>query len=1288
MILLLALLLLGATAAVAMGSSGEASTSSAPDPNVHAGPEQPATPYGDTAAGRRARAASRSAYAHESDREALATGREQFAEFFDEPVLRWPVLRDGDRLTGYVNDETGVATLASGKRAIVDSTLPLRGRTPDGAVAPLDLGLIDAGHSELAPRSAPADVRIPDRADGELRFPDRAFGVAFDGAKSNDAAIDGNKAFFANVAQDTDLVLEPRPEGAELSVVLRSSSAPAVVPLRFHLAGGERLSRSDGSGSDSLPQGSVEVTRDGKRVGSVLPAHATDAQGQSVPVSYALNGDRLELHVDTTGDIAYPVLVDPIVGVYDNNGTSTGPGTTGYTWPNWDQATYADAPGAPNTTWSACNNSGSFVKKFYFCQGSLNGMLTEGGPLFIRANTTLAFADTDWAEWIKYARADSYIYAFDTTALSSQANNSQLYVGVWSQADFSWETGSVMWGNGSTSRDAAPAGYALYETYPGTSLVGATRYLFVHGNQQAQPDPATPIAPNNIAAFGINMAAGTPGTPTPYVQMGGAATYSSETYAPTLGAPSHTNPPPSGWANSYSDSVAVSASDRGLGMGRINLSGPGLSASHSACTQNGAPSNNAGLNASNYYDSCPLALTMPSTAYTAPEGIDTYTASATDLVGNHAVANDRTWQVKVDNTGPQLSVSGSLWTAQGTTVQPGTYTIHADASDGGVGVAASAARSGLQSIVVKVDGDVEQTYTPSSCSSTGCAGSTDYTLDTADWPAEQHTVDVVATDQLGHQATRTMTVTIAGAAPELPTVESDVQLPEEVPDVAGDPTLVQTLADLLYPNPSAVSAEQASAVTDLAVDNPLDQVTTSSDVTDTSSPAQSPSSTRVATGVNATGLGAVGWTPSDSTGAIGTQRYVEMVNSDIAVYSRSLGQIAQSSLASFVGAPHADVFDPQIIWDGQTQRWYYVAMRVSGQNNYLAFGWSKTDDPGNLSSGWCKFFKPTGTHEEDYPKLGDDLKHMVIGTNMFIGKPFYTAHIWAIPKPLGGDTGCSKPATYKWGTQDQPLKTGDNNVVETPVPAQTGRTSSHVDYVAASDAPADQSDKTGHQIQTWHVSGARNSPRLTRDANVSVSQYRVPADVHQPNSDRILDASDARLTQAVAMGDPAAGTLALWTQHTIRAPGGRSRVRWYELLPRAGSPRRQQGNIENAQHSVFNGAIAPTGNGGAIIDYNVGSDTLLPQIRARSRLSSTSLGRMTGEITLASSAGSPDHDFSCYDKEPEAGSHECRWGDYAAMTADPNASDSAWGTNMALGPDQGDTHAHWKTQNFQLFTSP
>jgi hypothetical protein len=418
-------------------------------------------------------------------------------------------------------------------------------------------------------------------------------------------------------------------------------------------------------------------------------------------------------------------------------------------------------------------------------------------------------------------------------------------------------------------------------------------------------------------------------------------------------------------------------------------------------------------------------------------------------------------------------------------------------------------------------------------------------------------------------------------------------------------------------------------------------------------------------------------TPPDTTGAIGPNAYLEFVNSEVAAYSReTLSMISSADLSTFTGG--VGVCDPQIKYDPQTSRWFYAALRCDGTltQNRLYLGFSKTSDPTDFSiangHGWCGYEYNTEKALEDYPKLGLDSQHIIIGTNSFNAKTenFVSAHIIAGPKPTGAIEGACPPAPAlkEFGS---PLQTSVGNPAFTPEPATVADASLSGFVVSA--------DVGEENIMIWRVGGTASVPTLEALGAPKVPVFKVAPPVPQPGSEDELDSLDTRLTQAVAAADPnASGAEAVWTQHTI-AGGAGSVVRWYELVPGKVEVR-QFGTISDPTEFVFNGAIAPTLTGGAVINYNTAGSSALVQIIAQSRVGSAPLGTMNTPITLASSSA-VDADFSCPSETGEGA--PCRWGDYAGASVDPTGNNTVWGSNQVNGPNALGS-SQWATQNFAL----
>ncbi len=467
-----------------------------------------------------------------------------------------------------------------------------------------------------------------------------------------------------------------------------------------------------------------------------------------------------------------------------------------------------------------------------------------------------------------------------------------------------------------------------------------------------------------------------------------------------------------------------------------------------------------------------------------------------------------------------------------------------------------------------------------------------------------------------------------------------------------------------------------------------------------------PRSASVFSGLNQPGLSAADnrgdnqGAPSDSTGAISPSHYVEVVNSKIAVYGRSsLSRASAIDLDTFIGATGENVFDPQMLWDGSAGRWFYLTDHIRTSSgggdgrDFLDFGWSKTADPTDLSAGWCHFRVDVdatfggaaGSFFADYPKLGHDDSRLLFGTNLFNGSSaFLTANIWTVRKPANGDTSCAAaPTATPTGDPAHPLRTASGVRTFTPVPANVTDRSA-TGYVVAADSPLTTPSPNHLSVYPVSAGGSVGAPR-----NFAVAPFTTPGSAPQPGTVNTLDTLDSRLTQAVAHADPdAGGDKTIWTQHTIDGPGGRSVVRWYELLPDT-SVVRQQGTVQDASTFAFNGAMSPAGDGNhAALFYNLSGPSQLPTLRAQSRSGPQPRGFLGPAVSLGTSNASLN-DMSCSATAGSLTGPVCRWGDYAAATTDPANSLLVWGSSQLSGAALANPLAggfQWVTRNFAVNT--
>ena len=436
-------------------------------------------------------------------------------------------------------------------------------------------------------------------------------------------------------------------------------------------------------------------------------------------------------------------------------------------------------------------------------------------------------------------------------------------------------------------------------------------------------------------------------------------------------------------------------------------------------------------------------------------------------------------------------------------------------------------------------------------------------------------------------------------------------------------------------------------------------------------------------------------TPPDNEGAIGVTRYIQTINSAVRIYNRSNGAaIATGSLNRLAhNAASVFSFDPQIIWDPTTKRFYYAMDSIfSSKDNRIAFGFSKNASPGNVTTDWCHYYYKYGRPFPDYPKLGDSQFFIIIGVNVFANNQtggFAGSDIVAIAKPASGNiTTCPGAKSLKSG-QKTNIKDTDGRQAFTPVPAN------QIDTIATGYVVARNGRLPGSRL--WFFDVRRDvttgAPLFSNARGVGVPRYSSPPSARQPGFNQVLDTLDARNTQAIQARNPARahGVYSFWTQHTV-ARGTDAAVRWYEIDPAPATPvLLRDGTIAANNTFLFNAAISPDRQvqgatqrfgDSMVIQYNVSSrvNSIAPRIVAKSSLHG---GELSGATLVKDGVGGY-RDFSC----PSAGS-VCRWGDYAAATPDPapttNKRGVVWGTNQysgVLSPPAGGVN--WRTQIFAL----
>lgn len=574
------------------------------------------------------RRASRTKFRDLDRREALSLARAEFASELRgrlpdgaEPATGVKVKRRLGDLGAVVEDER------TGERMLMRSTQPLLVEGSGGEKEPLDLTLSDRGE-QFAPQAAAVPVRIADASEAEISLPEADFSVRLDAPQDADPEVLDDRVFYANTHTDADAIVTPGVFGAELFVQMRSADSPEQYVLDVDIPEGAilRRARSKDPIADDPPQ-AIEMTRADQTLGYIYPPNAYDADGEPIPSSMTLDGDRIVLDVKHRGlEIRYPAIVDPEVIQWGRGAGNYGD------WPRWYWR--QNLQGGPHGFGSARNDPA-----YYY--GLYQSMPTNSG-----------FYNGAYAQWYFKAPPYTYVYRAIFGNVAHAPYASRAYQGIAEPNLTYWEGGVDMFNQ-----------YGQYAGNPGGPWGHA--YSGYNHDFCYQPRCDRSRGPDqNTAVFGMEAynpygVIGT-GSNRPTTTMGWADVYLGDRTPPAK--PRITAGPTSGeWFDDGNAAQTLNADtyDEGLGSYSLTLNG---------ATSGGGPR----------YASCPYGVENKTLAcprnlgagwsYRLSQGTNYLSVSAQDVVGNNSVGA-ASFTRRVDRSNPSsVSLSGGLATSAGKAV--------------------------------------------------------------------------------------------------------------------------------------------------------------------------------------------------------------------------------------------------------------------------------------------------------------------------------------------------------------------------------------------------------------------------------------------------------------------------------------------------------------------------------------------------------------------------------------------------------------------------------------------
>ena len=410
-------------------------------------------------------------------------------------------------------------------------------------------------------------------------------------------------------------------------------------------------------------------------------------------------------------------------------------------------------------------------------------------------------------------------------------------------------------------------------------------------------------------------------------------------------------------------------------------------------------------------------------------------------------------------------------------------------------------------------------------------------------------------------------------------------------------------------------------------------------------------------GLDHTNWGA-GW-PPDPNGDVGPNNYVQTVNSSIGIWDKSGNRLAATTFDGLfaqaaTGTPcdNSNQGDPVALYDPFGDRWIITDFAWSSFSTgpfYQCMAVSKTGDP--VNGGWYFYAWQTasGATLPDYPKLGVWPDGIYMSANDFASsgsQSYQNAQVWAFDRAAmeAGDPNAkgisfSVPRTVGGVSVFSLLPSNARAVTGAP-PAGAPN------YFA--------SIYGSYAIRVWkfHVDWSTPSnSTFTGPTNVGIATFNVgPGDVPEKDGNN-LDTLSYRLmmqNQYTNIG----GRESLWLTHTVGNGGtpNTAQVRWYELPVTGGaiSSVRQQSTWAPDASNRFMPSLAVDKKGDMAIGYSVSDSSMYPALRYSGRLAGDALNQLTqGESTLVQGLGYQCCTFS-------DGSTNTRWGDYSAMSIDPD----------------------------------
>ena len=433
-------------------------------------------------------------------------------------------------------------------------------------------------------------------------------------------------------------------------------------------------------------------------------------------------------------------------------------------------------------------------------------------------------------------------------------------------------------------------------------------------------------------------------------------------------------------------------------------------------------------------------------------------------------------------------------------------------------------------------------------------------------------------------------------------------------------------------------------------------------------------------GANFDGIGAgspntCGCAPPDNDVAAGPSQVVELVNTELAVYSKTGGTpiLAESTNTLWSGfgggCQTNNDGDGTVTYDTLAQRWVIQQFSVSTTPYLECVAVSTSSD---ATGSWYRYsFQYTDF--PDYPKLGvwADAYYLSFNRYNSSGTQYFGPEVCAFNRAamLTGATAtqqCFTPSSYL------------GSLLPATLDGATGPPSGEPEWFVG----INPNVTNALAYFKFHVDWTTPAnTTLTGPTSLPVNAFSEACGggicIPQSGTTQQLDSLGDRLMWRLEYRN-FGNHEAMVVSHAVTA-GSSVGMRWYELRPSGGALSVfQQGTYAPDSTYRWMGSIAMDHSGDMGLGYSTSSSSLHPGVAYTGRLATDPAGTMPqGETTMFTGAGSQTKSLS-------------RWGDYSEMSVDPADDCTFWYVNEYLSANG--TFTNWKTRigsfKFSSCTSP